>query len=103
MTKAQRRREQKKQERRELIVGAIVLVLFFLLVGRVGYWETHYNRDAQVISVSGDLVTVRDKAGFTWEFYGDDFHKGENVRLLMFTNGTDSIVRDDEIIDVKKR
>ena len=99
----ERRREVKRQTRRETLIGCIGLIVFLLLVGRVGYWETHYNRDGVVTSVSGQLVEVEDKTGLTWEFYGDGFRTGDNVRMVMFNGGTDGTVYDDEIIDVKLR
>lgn len=101
MTKAQRREAHKRQERRETVFACIVLVVFLLLVGRVGYWETHYNRDGVVVSVENQLVSVEDKIGMVWEFYGDGYRVGDKVVMLMDNAGTDSVVTDDMIDDVK--
>lgn len=107
MTQARERQAQRKarkrQERRETAIALVCVLLFFLLVGRVGWWETHYNRDGKVVSVVGQCVTVEDKTGREWQFYGDGYRVGDDVRMLMFNNGTESIISDDEIIDVKLR
>ena len=97
------RREAKRTARRETMLACVVFIVFMLVLGRVGYWETHYYREGEVVSVSGQLVEVEDRIGYTWEFYGDGFHKGDNVKMLMFNNGTDNIITDDEIENVKLR
>lgn len=94
---------QKSRDKRDTIIAGIMLVLFLLLLGRVGYWETHYNRDATVVSVQGQLVTVEDKIGMLWDFYADGYKVGDEVRMLMDNNTTDNIITDDTIEDVKLR
>lgn len=101
--KRQREAENKRRERVQTFIALIGLLLFLLLVGRVGYWETHYNRDATVVSVQGQLVTVEDRIGMLWDFYADGYKVGDEVRMLMDNNTTDNIITDDTIEDVKLR
>lgn len=86
---------------REYVVFAVVAVLFVVFAGRVGYWETHYNRDAIVVSFHDDVVTFEDLSGYTWTADNEGYKEGQKVRLLMSTNGTDSYIYDDEIVSIK--
>lgn len=44
-----------------------------------------------------DLVTAEDSTGHCWQFYGtEDWQEGDCASLLMWDNGTDTIL-DDEI------
>lgn len=84
------------------IKAIVVLIIILLVVGRVGYYETHYYREGAVVGVQGIVVTVEDKCGYLWDFEGEGFNKEENVKMLMCTMGTDSNIYDDEVQDVKK-
>lgn len=50
--------------------------------------------------VINDYVTVEDEQGQVWAFRGDGFHKGDKVKLTMFTNHTD-YTYDDKIVKAK--
>lgn len=78
-------------------------ILFTAALILCGQIETTYTRDAVVISVEQDEVTVEDATGNIWEFYGDDFFVGEEVILTMDNNNTDNNIFDDFIKDVEKR
>jgi hypothetical protein len=104
MTKreAQRRRRQRRlQTVRNTVIATLVLLAFLWVVGRAGWYECHYWREAQVISVENQLVKVEDKAGYRWTFSGEGYRVGDEVEMLMFNNTTDSIISDDEIEEVK--
>ena len=73
---------------------------FIILVSFCGYIETHYTRQATVIEVNGDVITVEDNCGYIWDFEGDGFTVGDNVSMKMYNNTTDNIIKDDEIINV---
>ena len=83
---------------REIIILMMILVVIF-------YWclwyETHYTREATVIDVTDNIVTVIDRCDYTWSFEGDDFNVNDEVELMMNTMHTDSNIFDDEIEDVK--
>jgi len=101
--KEQREARAKRKNIARTVLAGMGLLVFLLVVGRVGYWETHYCRNAQVTNVNNQLIEVTDSADLVWEFYGDGFRTGDKVRLYMFNNGTDSNIYDDEIEDVKLR
>ena len=87
----------------KVVIFAVVgMVLFFLAVGRAGYHETHYYRNAIVTNVnSNSIVTVTDNINNVWEFEGEGYTEGDEVRLLMFNHCTNHIITDDEVINAK--
>lgn len=59
----------------------------------------YYARTTIVVEVdrNNDLVTVEDSTGNRWQFYGaEDWQEGDCASLLMWDNGTDTIL-DDEV------
>lgn len=53
------------------------------------------------IDRSKDLVMVEDSTGNRWQFYGaKDWQEGDCASLLMWDNGTDTIL-DDEVRDAR--
>ena len=86
----------------EIIVGFVMfLLVFIVLPGLVGNYEHHYTRDAKVVEVSDDLVVVEDACGHEWEFYGDSYEVGQQVKMTMFTNYTHDTIFDDKIEKVE--
>ena len=94
----------RRKEIKEFIIGLVVFCFaFVLLPGIAGYFEHHYARQAEVVEVCGDAVLVEDTCGFEWEFYGEWFEVGQQVKMKMFTNYTHDIIFDDEIEKVEIR
>ena len=88
----------------KIIVGFVMfLLVFIVLPGLVGNYEHHYTREAEVVDVCGDVVLVEDTCGFEWEFYGEGFEIGQQVKMKMFTNYTHDTIFDDEIEKVEIR
>ena len=88
----------------EITVGAVMfLLMFVVLPGLVGNYEHHYTREAEVIEVSDDLIVVEDNCGYLWEFYGNGYEVGQQVKMKMFTNYTHDTIFDDEIEKVEIR
>ena len=86
----------------EIIVGFVMFLLgFIVLLGLAGNYEHHYTREAKVVEVSDDLVVVEDACGYEWEFYGDGYEVGQQVKMKMFTNYTHDTIFDDEIEKVE--
>lgn len=79
----------------------IVVVATLLVIGRVGYWETHYNREGVVTEVIDDVVTVTDTTGNEWAMEGEPLSVGDKVTLRMHTQGTDSVITDDTVVSVR--
>ena len=82
-----------------LIVCAVVIAL--LVIGRVGYWETHYNREGVVTEVADGLVTITDTLGNEWIMDGESLQVGDRVIMRMSTQGTEETIMDDAIVSIK--
>lgn len=80
------------------IITIIMLTLFY-----VSAWiETHYTREATVIEVNDNIVTVVDNTNNFWSFEGTEFNVNDKVTMTMDSMNTDLNIYDDEIINVEK-
>ena len=94
----------RRKEIQEFIIGFVVFCFaFILLPGIAGNYEHHYTREAEVIEVDDDLIVVEDNSGYLWEFYGNGYEVGQQVKMKMFTNYTHDTIFDDEIEKVEIR
>lgn len=93
----------RKHTVRNAVVTVVVVAVALLVVGRVGYWETHYNREGIVTSIEGDTVVVTDTTGNEWVMEGEPLSVGDKVTLRMHTQGTDSVITDDTVVSVRVR
>ena len=59
-----------------------------------------YDVPAQVSKVENSTVQVVDSSGNVWELYADSVEVGDNVTIVIDTNGTDDI-HDDSVIDMR--
>lgn len=91
-----------RQTVKQWIIIGLVAVVFFLVLGRLGFYETHYTMTGEVIKATAEEVIVATDDGNVWAFDGEDFAEQDLVELTMFTNGTDLNKYDDEITAVKK-
>ena len=84
---------------KKIIIGVLVVGAFLGMC----HWEHCYTREnCVVIAVDKDKVTVEDKCGFTWAFYGDNYEIGDVVDLKMHDNCSSAYIGDDEITKVVK-
>ena len=96
MTKRQMRRV------REIAKNITLMMIVIVMFCWCSWYETqHYTREATVIDVTDDIITVVDRCDYTWSFEGDGFNVNDEVKLMMNTMHTDSNIFDDEIEDVK--
>ena len=94
---AKRQMREKRETAKNIILIMIIVVMFCW-----GSWyETHYTKEATVIDVTDNIITVVDKNDHTWSFEGDGFNVDDKVKLMMNTMHTDSNIFDDEIEDAK--
>ena len=73
---------------------AISVIIIILLLCVASLFETYYTRKAEVIKIENTLITVEDKPGNWWSFYGEGFEIGDKVTLIMTT-------KDNQIIRVR--
>lgn len=79
----------------------LVLIILFAVACFEGNLENTYTMNAEIVAISGEVVSVKDSMDEVWEFYGDGFRIGDNVKVRFFTNGTDNTRYDDVIKSVK--
>ena len=53
--------------------------------------------NAEIVAIDGEVISVKDSTDEVWEFYGEGFRIGDNVKVHFFTNGTDDTRYDDVI------
>ena len=75
----------------------IIIILIFLIQG---IRNADYTKTAKVFSITDTEVSVIDRRGEIWSFYGTGFAKGEEVTLHMKSNGTFNF-KDDIIFEVE--
>ena len=97
-----RRREERKQKVLETVVFIIGVIIFLFVVGRVGYFETHYEMECKVVKVKNNIITLEDSVGFRWEVENDSLTIDDKCIVTFFTNDTDNRL-DDVIEKVEKR
>ena len=95
-----RRREERKQKVLETIAFIIGFIIFMAIVGRVGYWDLHYEMDCEVVKIVDDVVTLEYCSGYLWEIKDTTLELGETYTVVFFNNDT-SIRTDDEIEEIK--
>lgn len=85
-----------------------IAVVIIMCVGFYGacWYECHYTRDCVITNVNSidNSIVVRDSNGECWSFYADNnefYEVGNIVRVVFFTNHTDTDKYDDEIVSVK--
>ena len=89
------------QKRRKTVKNIILIMIVIIIFCLCSWYETHYIREATVIDVTDNIITVVDKYDHTWSFEGDGFNVDDKVKLIIDTMHTDSNISDDEIEDVK--
>ena len=83
-----------------MIKRIVLVVVAIVVVGLMGMIESTYTRDVVVTDVDCIEITVQDKQGHHWSFYGDEYKVGQEITVVMNDNHT-SIITDDRIVDVK--
>lgn len=79
------------------ILITIGFIMFLYVLGRVGYEEDHYTREATVTDINNEIIYVTDTKGYLWSFESSEFNIGDEVKMLMCANHTGDI--SDDIIE----
>lgn len=85
-----------------IISIVLIIIMFIVLPSATGYIENHYTIACVVDTINKDNITIKDKTGNLWSFYGDGFKAGDRVKVTFYNNTTNNTRYDDEIIKVKK-
>ena len=81
---------------------AVAFMVCFLMLGIVGYTDTHDTRQGCVVSVNdNDDVVIEDTTGNVWSINESGYEVGQRVTMTMCNNGTIDNVTDDTITNVK--
>ena len=87
---------------RKTITTIIVTIIMLSLIYVSCWYESHYTREATVIEVTDNIVTVVDDTNNLWSFEGTNFNVNDKVKMTMDSMNTDLNIYDDEITNVKK-
>ena len=61
-----------------------------------------YPHQGIVTEIKGDVVTFEDANGNLWSFFGsEDWQPGDIVSVMMYDNGTEKTIYDDQIIEAR--
>lgn len=83
-----------------MIKRIVIVLVVITVIGLMGTIETTYTRDVVVTDVNCIEVTVEDRQGHRWSFFGDEYKVGQEITVVMNDNHT-STITDDRIVDVK--
>lgn len=81
----------------KVVTGIALLIAYLALAGLA---STRYTRRGTVYAIDGSEIIVEDTCGYLWSCEADGFEVGQEVKLLMTNNSTDTI-EDDEVLNIK--
>lgn len=93
-------KKERKQKALETIVLIIGFTIFMLIVGRVGYWDLHYEMDCEVVEIVDDVAILKDNTGNLWEVKDTTLELDKTYTVVFFNNNTCTRI-DDEIEKIK--
>ena len=79
------------------ILMTIGFIMFLYILGRVGYEEDHYIKEATVTDINNEIIYATDTRGYIWSFESSDFNIGDKIEMLMCANHTGDI--SDDIVE----
>lgn len=81
-------------------IAIFIAIIFFICISL--HEVKYYNRKGTVLSISNNIINVDDGLGMTWELYSIvKFNKGEEVVLIVNSQGTDNVA--DDIVEGVRR
>lgn len=87
---------------KRLVRTTTTLAIMLSLILLSSYNESHYKRQATVDTIDSNVVTFIDSCGYTWTATNvDNITEGQTVTLKMYTNNTNNIITDDEIVKIE--
>lgn len=80
----------------------VVFLVCVLMLGIIGYTDTHDTRQGYVVSINdNDDVVIEDTTGNVWSINKSGYEIGQKVIMKMCNNGTIDNVTDDTITNIK--
>ena len=85
------------------IISVIIIIASLIICGTCfakNITRTNaYTRSAEgtIIEVNGEVVAVETADGHIWEFEGEGYAIGQNVKVVFSNNGSPDFVKDDLI------
>ena len=86
----------KNVTRQRVLVGLVVIIIVAMLCA-VSFVENTYKREAIVDRVEDGYYVLVDTTDNEWLYDSDELVIGQEVTMVMDTNGTDSNIYDDVI------
>ena len=92
---------------KKIIIGVVALVA---IMGAMYSTHNYERTDCKVVAKCDGELTIQDKSGHYWYWYADDSNEwelyttvsiGDKVTLNMYDNGTEHIMEDDIIKELK--
>lgn len=91
-----------KRKIANFIITFLGLAVFLLILGRLGYYETHYFMTGTVLEISNDFSILLDESGETWEIENPSLELNEQIKITFNNNGTELNRYDDIITSVER-
>ena len=85
------------------ITALILIIISLVSAGAVALkmaTKTNaYTRTAEgvIVEVNGEVVAVETADGHVWEFEGEGYTIGQNVKVVFSNNGSPDFIKDDVI------
>lgn len=76
-----------------MIKKILIVLSIILILGLMWGYESTYTRQAEVVSIKGDIIRAEDKSGNIWEYKGSAT-VGDDITLVMYDNHTSKITDD---------
>lgn len=86
-----------------IIIASIILTIAIIAsiacVTSVNKFTAAHTRtaEAEVIEINDNVVAVETADGNIWEFYGEGYEVGQQVKVLFSNNGSPNCYKDDTI------
>lgn len=85
-----------------LLVTIIGIIVFLVLPAIADTYQSYYTQYGEVYLCDINETLIVDATGNIWSVYDTEFNEGETVKITFYTNHTDYIREDDEIVKIKR-
>ena len=94
----------KEKKDKAIVIALTIILIIIILLTHVK--NTHYTKQAIVTDVTSQVITLTDIKGHQWQYETDrttrELKEHDVVTMIMYTNGTNSTIKDDRIIRIKR-